>query len=61
MPKGALNPDAIRKNMEIRIELGYMPPPHMPAEHFYDASYWSEATGVPAPKPAGMPRNAKAA
>jgi NitT/TauT family transport system substrate-binding protein len=61
VPKGRLNPNAIRRNMEIRIELGYMPPPHKPVEHFYDASIWSEATGLPAPKPAGLPRNAKAA
>jgi len=61
VPKGRLNPDALRKNMEIRIELGYMPPPVQPAEHFYDARYWSEATGLPAPKPAGMPRNARTA
>lgn len=61
VPKGRPNPDAIRKNMELRIELGYMPPPHKPAEHFYDASIWSEATGLPAPKPAGMPKNAKIA
>jgi ABC-type nitrate/sulfonate/bicarbonate transport system substrate-binding protein len=58
VPKAAINPEAIRKNMEIRIELGYMPPPHRPAEHFYDASLWSEATGLPAPPPAGLPRNA---
>lgn len=59
VPKGMINPEAIRKNMEIRIELGYMPPPHKPAEHFYDASLWSEATGLPPPPPAGMPQNAK--
>lgn len=61
VPKGCPNPEAIRRNMEIRIELGYMPPPHKPAEHYYDASIWSEATGLPAPTAAGMPNNAKAA
>jgi ABC-type nitrate/sulfonate/bicarbonate transport system substrate-binding protein len=59
VPKAAINPDAIRKNMEIRIELGYMPPPHKATEHFYDASLWSEATGLPAPPPAGMPKNGR--
>ena len=53
VPKAAINPIAIRQNMEIRIELGYMRP-DKPAEAYYDASYWSEATGLPAPPPAGM-------
>jgi ABC-type nitrate/sulfonate/bicarbonate transport system substrate-binding protein len=57
VPKGAINPEAIRRNMEYRIELGYMPPPHKPAEHFYDASIWSGATGLPPPPPAGLPNN----
>lgn len=59
VPKGAINPMAIRKNMELRIELGYMPAPHKPAEHFYDASLWSEATGLPIPATVGMPKNAR--
>lgn len=58
VPKAAINPEAIRKNIEIRIELGYYPPPQKSTEDFYDASYWSEATGLPAPPPAGMPANA---
>jgi ABC-type nitrate/sulfonate/bicarbonate transport system substrate-binding protein len=58
VPKGAINPDAIRKNMELRIELGVYPPPHHTAEHFYDTSYWCEATGLSAPVPAGRPANA---
>ncbi len=55
VPKGCINPDAIRHNLELRIELGLYPPPHQPAEHFYDMSYWCEATGLPAPQPAGAP------
>lgn len=55
VPKAAINPIAIRRNMEIRAELGYMPP-SKPAEAYYDASYWSEATGLPAPPSAGLPR-----
>ncbi len=58
VPKGRINPDAIRRNLELRIELGLYPPPHLPAEHFYDMSYWCEATGLPAPEAAGAPRSA---
>jgi hypothetical protein len=53
-----VRPDSIRKNLELRIELGYYKPPHKPTEAFYDASLWSEAAGLPAPPPAGRPRNA---
>jgi ABC-type nitrate/sulfonate/bicarbonate transport system substrate-binding protein len=60
VPKARINPEAIRKNLELRIELGYYKPPHKPTEAFYDMSYWSEATGLPAPPPAGLPRNAVA-
>ena len=60
VPKGAINPGAIRKNMELRIELGVYPPPHHTAEYFYDTSYWCKATGLPAPRPAGRPLNAAA-
>lgn len=58
VPHVAIDPEAIRKNMELRIELGAYPPPHDAAERFYDMSYWCEATGLPAPKPAGRPLNA---
>ena len=58
VPKCMLKPDSIRKNIELRIELGYYKPPHKSAEAFCDLSFWSEATGLPAPPPAGMPRNA---
>ena len=58
VPKGRINPQAIRKNIELRIELGVYPPPHKSAEDFYDSSYWCEATGLPAPEPGGMPSNA---
>jgi ABC-type nitrate/sulfonate/bicarbonate transport system substrate-binding protein len=58
VPKGRINPEAIRKNLELRIELGLYPPPHHTAEHFYDTSYWCEATGEPAPETGGIPANA---
>ncbi len=57
VPKAGIDPAAIRKNVETRIELGYYKPPHKPAEAFYDMSYWAEATGLPVPPPAGLPRN----
>jgi ABC-type nitrate/sulfonate/bicarbonate transport system substrate-binding protein len=58
VPKCMINPESIRKNVELRIELGYYKPPHKPTEAFYDASFWSEATGLPAPTPAGKAKNA---
>ena len=57
-PKACVNTAALRKNIEVRIELGYYKPPHQATEAFYDPSYWCEATGLPAPAPGGMPRNA---
>lgn len=60
VPKAAINTEALRRNIELRIELGYYKPPHEPAEAFYDASYWCEATGLAAPAPGGLPQNAKA-
>jgi ABC-type nitrate/sulfonate/bicarbonate transport system substrate-binding protein len=58
VPKCAINTEALRKNIELRIELGYYKPPHKATEAFYDSSYWCEATGLPAPGPVGYPRNA---
>jgi ABC-type nitrate/sulfonate/bicarbonate transport system substrate-binding protein len=53
--KARINPRAIRSVMELRIEMGVMKPDVGPAEKFYDAGYWSEATGLPPPEPAGLP------
>lgn len=58
VPKCMIRPESIRRNIELRIELGYYKPPHRPTEAFYDLSYWSEATGLPLPPAAGLPRNA---
>jgi hypothetical protein len=58
VPKCLLDPQTLRGNLELRIELGYYKPPHQAAEAFYDSSFWSEATGLPPPAPAGRPRNA---
>jgi len=58
VPKAMIRPESIRKNLELRIELGYYKPPHKPTEAFYDMSYWSEATGQAPPPAAGLPKNA---
>jgi len=55
VPKARLNPLAVRKVVELRIEMGVYKPPFSPTERFYDASYWSAATGLPPPEPAAMP------
>jgi NitT/TauT family transport system substrate-binding protein len=60
VPRGRINPEALRRNLELRIELGYYKPPHKATEDFYDISYWCEATGQPAPPAAGMPENGTA-
>jgi ABC-type nitrate/sulfonate/bicarbonate transport system substrate-binding protein len=48
VPKARINPDALRTVIELRKEMGVYKPPFEPPERFYDASYWSEATGLPA-------------
>lgn len=58
VPHGRLNTAALRRNIEMRIDLGYYPAPHKSTEDFYDISYWCEATSMPAPPVAGMPGNA---
>jgi ABC-type nitrate/sulfonate/bicarbonate transport system substrate-binding protein len=58
VPKCAIDAAAIRKNIGLRIELGYYRPPHRPTEAFYDACYWAEATGLSAPPPVGLAGNA---
>jgi ABC-type nitrate/sulfonate/bicarbonate transport system substrate-binding protein len=60
VPNSMISPEAIRRNIEVRIELGYYKPPHKPTEAFYDLSYWSEATGEPVPPAVGLARNAVA-
>jgi len=47
VPKARINPEALRRVLDLRIELGVYPPPHSPPERFYDTSYWREATGLP--------------
>jgi ABC-type nitrate/sulfonate/bicarbonate transport system substrate-binding protein len=47
VPKARINPNALRTVIELRKEMGVYKPPFDPPERFYDASYWSEATGLP--------------
>ena len=56
VPKARINPAALRKVLELRIEMGVYQPPYSPSERFYDSSYWCKATGLPAPEPAGPPQ-----
>jgi ABC-type nitrate/sulfonate/bicarbonate transport system substrate-binding protein len=44
VPKARINADAIRRVIELRIEMGVYPPPHEPPARFYDESFWREAT-----------------
>jgi ABC-type nitrate/sulfonate/bicarbonate transport system substrate-binding protein len=48
VPKARINPAALATVIELRKEMGVYKPPFDPPERFYDASYWSEATGLPA-------------
>ena len=48
IPKARINPAALKTVIELRKEMGVYKPPFDPPERFYDASYWSEATGLAA-------------
>jgi len=48
VPKARINPEALTRVIALRKEMGVYQPPFDPSERFYDASYWSEATGLPA-------------
>lgn len=55
VPKARIEPAVLRRVLELRREMGVYKPPYDPTERFYDTSYWREATGLPAPAPAGTP------
>jgi ABC-type nitrate/sulfonate/bicarbonate transport system substrate-binding protein len=55
MPQAAIDPAGLARVAALRAEVGFYDPPYDPIERFYDASYWAEATGLPAPPPVGMP------
>lgn len=48
VPKARINPAALKRVIDLRAEMGVYKPPLAPPERFYDASYWSEATGLAA-------------
>jgi ABC-type nitrate/sulfonate/bicarbonate transport system substrate-binding protein len=48
VPKARINPAALSTVIALRKEMGVYRPPFDPPGRFYDASYWSEATGLPA-------------
>ena len=48
VPKAKINPGALKTVIELRKEMGVYKPPFDPPERFYDAGYWSEATGLSA-------------
>ena len=56
LSKAAIDPVAINRVVQLRIEMGLYDPPYDPIERFYDASIWSEVTGLPGPAPFGQPR-----
>ena len=43
VPKVRVNPLAVQTVIDLRAEMGSYPPPHKPAEAFFDLSYWEEA------------------
>ena len=47
VPKARINPAALQGVIELRKEMGVYQPPFAPPEKFYDASYWTEAMGLP--------------
>jgi len=56
IPKAAIDPADVNRVLQLRIEMGLYDPPYDPIERFYDATIWSEVTGLAAPKPFGLPR-----
>jgi ABC-type nitrate/sulfonate/bicarbonate transport system substrate-binding protein len=56
IPKATIDPSDINRVLQLRVEMGLYDPPHDPIERFYDASIWSEVTGLPEPRAFGMPR-----
>ncbi|OGP25934.1 MAG: hypothetical protein A2038_03535 [Deltaproteobacteria bacterium GWA2_57_13] len=56
IPRAEIDPTGINRVVQLRIEMGLYDPPYDPIERFYDASFWSKATGLPPLPPFGPPR-----
>ncbi len=56
IPKAAIDPADVNWVVQLRIEMGLYDPPYHPIERFYDATIWSEATGLARPEAFGLPR-----
>src|SRR5579875_391648 len=52
-PDATINIPGIQLVLDLRAALGFLPAPPPPAEQFYDARYWEQATGRPHPRAAG--------
>ena len=46
VPKARIHPAALQTVIDLRKEMGVYKPPFDPPERFYDASYWTEASGL---------------
>lgn len=55
MPHAAIDPPGLARVAALRAEMELYDPPWDPIERFYDASWWSEATGLPGPTAYGVP------
>ncbi|HEY7060955.1 MAG TPA: ABC transporter substrate-binding protein [Chloroflexota bacterium] len=55
MPHAAIDPAGLARVAALRAEMGFYDPPYVPIERFYDAGYWTAATGLAAPAPVGVP------
>jgi|GEM_PF-245897 ABC-type nitrate/sulfonate/bicarbonate transport system substrate-binding protein len=51
----AIDPPGLARVAALRAEMGLYDPPYDPVERFYDPTYWSKATSLPAPPPYGVP------
>jgi ABC-type nitrate/sulfonate/bicarbonate transport system substrate-binding protein len=44
-PDATINVAGIQTILDLRVALGFLEPPALPAEQFYDPRYWEQATG----------------
>ena len=54
--RAAIDPAALNRVVQLRIDMGLYAPPYEPIERFYDATVWAEVTGLPVPARFGKPR-----